>query len=332
MKNNKILSFKLESVVGLLVVLLMAGSILFILFLERFTLYDDIKLLNYRPSTQISRLASLDTMTNYARTIFYINNPQLLSQSLFAKQCPNVDVKQMAVLGCYHGNEGGIYLLSVTDPKLYGLEQVTAAHEMLHGIYSRLSTSARNNLDVMLENYYLHGLTNPRIKQEIALYKKTEPGAVFNEMNSTFGTECPVLPADLNAYYKQFFTNRQVVVSFDERYQGVLSSRQTLITNYDNQLKTLNSQITKLENTVTTEKYNLNKLYINLQQMQTTNSYSYNQQVPGYNQQVYVINNQIRQLQSLINQYNQIVIVRNKVANQLDGLEKQITGNYQVVN
>ncbi len=315
----------------LLLGLLIFGLVVFAIYLYRFTIYDDVKLINYHPSQAISKLATQDTMTSYARTIFYINSPTLLSQSLFAKQCPNSDIKQMVVLGCYHGNEGGIYILSVNDPTLYGIEQVTAAHEMLHGIYDRLSSSAKSNLDAMLENYYLHGLTDPRIKKEIALYQKTEPGAVLNEMNSTFGTECPTLPAALNKYYSQFFTNRQVIVKYEQSYQNALTSRETAVSNYDSQLSSLNNQINSLEATLQIEKYNLNNSLNNLHTLATTNPVSYQQQALLYNQQVNSFNSQIYQLQSLINQYNQIIVARNKVATQLDSLESQISSSLQTV-
>ncbi|HXE10230.1 MAG TPA: hypothetical protein VN554_02280, partial [Verrucomicrobiae bacterium] len=107
--------------------------------LERQNIYDWVKLQGYQAPADIAALAQQDTMTAYGRKIFYVNHPQLDDKSNFAGKCPNNGGEQTIVLGCYRPGESGIFLLNVSDPRLNGVEQVTAAHEMLHGAYERLS-------------------------------------------------------------------------------------------------------------------------------------------------------------------------------------------------
>jgi len=295
------------------------------------TLYDDILLLSYKPPATIATLASEDTMTNYAKTIFYINYPQLINISRFYIYCPNKDPSQSIVLGCYHGDEDGIYLLSVNDPTLYGLEQVTAAHEMLHGVYDRLSSSARNNLDNMLMNFYQHDLKNPIIRAQIAIYKKTEPGYVENEMNSTFGTECKNLPVGLNNYYRQFFTNRLEVVNYNDKYQYQLTSRENTVSSDDNQLSSWSSQINQITNTLNSDKNQLNSLNQTMNALQQAGqTYQYNQLVNQYNSLVNSYNNLLNNsYKPLIKKYNALVVVRNQVSDQLFQLQNTLTNAYQ---
>lgn len=299
-------------------------TIIFTLFNLRFSIYDYFKLVDYKPSNIVLNLANEDTMSNYARQIFYINNPTIQNQYQFSISCPNNDIKQTVVLGCYHGNEGGIYLLKMTDPNLDGVMQVAAAHEMLHGIYDRLTFNQKFQLDQQLTYFYKHVLKNNRVKQEISLYAKTEPGQVLNEMNSTFGTECHKLTPYLERYYKQFFNNRQVVVNYEQNYQNLLLQKEQLINNYDSQLKALNQQITNYENNLITTKQTLNQQLNQINNMSNKTGSSYQLNVTNYNNQVLGYNNQIKTLQEFISQYNQIIIPRNKLASQLNIIEKQI--------
>lgn len=324
-KNNQ--SHKIASLVILVIIL----AVTIFGYFNYYTIYDDILLFGYHPPSAIATLASQDTMTSYAREIFYINYPQLMSLNRFYLYCPNKDPSQSIVLGCYHGDEDGIYLLKVTDPTLYGLEQVTAAHEMLHGIYDRLSSSVRNNLDHMLMNYYLHDLKNPVVKAQIAIYKKTEPGYVENEMNSTFGTECKNLPPSLNNYYRQFFTNRLEVVNYNDKYQYQLTSRENTVSSDDNQLSSWSSQINQITNTLNSDKNQLNSLNQTMNALQQAGqTYRYNQLVNQYNSLVNSYNNLLNNsYKPLIKKYNALVVVRNQVSDQLFQLQNTLTNAYQ---
>jgi uncharacterized protein (DUF3084 family) len=237
------------------------------------------------------------------------------------------------VLGCYRGGQNGIYLLSVSDPRLAGVEQVTAAHEMLHAAYDRLSTKQRTSVDAMLQDYYQHDLSDARIKATIDAYKQTEPNDLVNEMHSIFGTEIASLPAPLETYYKQYFTNRQAVAGFAAQYQAEFTSREDTIKADDAQLATMKTQIQSQEADLKTKHANLDAESQHLQAERSSNNISaYNAGVPGYNADVNSYNAEVDSLQALVSQYNGLVQTRNAVAQETDQLTNEINSQVQTIN
>lgn len=288
---------------------------------------DWLRLRNYTAPAAVASLASQDTMTAKARHLFYVNHPDITTGKAFTDNCPAGGEKTV-VLGCYVGNDNGIYIYAVSDPRLNGVEQVTAAHEMLHAAYHRLSSSERNKVDAMLLDYYQHDLTDQRIKDTIAAYRKSEPHDVVNEMHSVFGTEVPNLPAPLEAYYKQYFTDRSKITAFTASYQSVFTGRQAQVAAYDTQLASLKTQIDTNNTDLERQKASLDAQD---QQMQSYRSNgqiaAYNASVPAYNQAVRSYNAELNDTKNLINQYNDIVNARNAIALEEQALVKELSAN-----
>ena len=263
-------------------------------------------------------------MTPYARHLFYLNKPQLISSvTSFRKDCP--ENEDAIVLGCYHPGEEGIYLYDVKTPDLYGVAQVTAAHEDLHAIYERLSGKERQHVDTLLENYYAHGLTDQRVKDEIGLYKKTEPHSVVNEMHSTFGTEVANLPPALESYYKQYFSDRAAIVAFSNRYEQAFTKRQAEVSQDDKQLASMNRQIDEGQASLQTELKQLNDTQARLKTLLAAGKTTeYNTGVPAYNAQVQSYNVSVTELRAFTGSYNALVRSRNAIAQQLTDLDKAL--------
>ena len=294
---------------------------------NQYWVYDEFKLVTYTPGTSIKQLASEDTMTSYARRMFFTNHPTLQPKYLFASDCPN-GTEQTVVLGCYHGGENGIYLLSVSDPRLYGIEQVTAAHETLHAIYGQLPQAEKNKVDAWLMAFYHHGLNDPVVKAQIAAYRKSEPGQVVNEMHSLFATEVANLPSNLENYYKKYFHDRAQIIKYYSSYENAFTSRQNKITSYDDQLKYINNQINGLDTQLNADQSQLKNMQQTMSGLQASGqSSSYNALVPRYNSLVNSYNNLVGQDKALINQYNQIVKIRNSLALEEQQLVKDITSS-----
>lgn len=304
--------------------LLILVVLLGLVFMRRQQLEDWWKLRNYTPPSAAVQLASDDTMNAYTRHLFYLNKPQLLSTvTQFRQHCP--ENENTIVLGCYHPGQNGIYIYAVQDISLAGIQQVTAAHEVLHAIYARLSDAARTQLDGELQSYYKNGLTDPNVKAEVALYQKTEPNSVFDEMSCTFGTEIAQLPTALNAYYAQFFTNRQKVVGYEEQYESQFTSREQQVAVYDSQLAVMKQQINSAEASLTAEEGALSTQRTQLQQQLSSGQVAtYNTAVAGYNAQVNSYNTSLNDLKQQITSYNQLVSTRNSVAGQLTTLDTAI--------
>lgn len=283
--------------------------------LNRQNLIDWWRLRDYQPPVVVATLASQDTMTDFGRKVFYVNKPELTSKAEFGSVCPTDGGEHTIVLGCYHGGQSGIWLLDVSDPRLDGVEQVTAAHEMLHGAYERLSSNERRRVDGLLRDYYRHGLHDKRILTTIEAYKKSEPEDVVNEMHSIFGTEIAKLPAELEAYYQRYFTDRSKVVAFAAQYQNEFTSRQAAIAAFDAQIKDLRVQIDSAETDLQAKQTEINNQQaVLVEQRNSGNIAAYNAGVPAYNALVDSFNAEVGRIQSLITQHNQLVAERNAVA------------------
>src|SRR5436190_8606187 len=122
------------------------AALVLLAFLNYQKLYDWSRLRSYQPPPTVATLAVQDTMTEEAKHLFYVNHPELVGDvGTFRQNCTVAE--QTIVLGCYQSGETGIYVYDVKDPRLSGVEQVTAAHEMLHGAYERLSAKEKVQVD-----------------------------------------------------------------------------------------------------------------------------------------------------------------------------------------
>lgn len=291
------------------------GAVLSFLVIWNFqAILDWWRLRDYTAPAQVSALADKTTMTPEARKLFYVNHPQILAASSFATYC-QVSAEKTIILGCYQGGDRGIFLYSVTDARLNGVIETTAAHEMLHAAYARLSPSEKTTVDGELESYYKNDLTDERIKQTIEAYRSSEPTELLNEMHSIFATEITTLPAGLESYYKAYFSNRGAVVAMAQRYQSEFTSRRDQTAAYDAQLSSLKTQIDKHQASLKTTREQLDALYAKMQRLrQSGDATAYNALVDGYNAQANAYNALIATTKTEIQNYNDIVEKRNAVA------------------
>jgi hypothetical protein len=317
-----------------LIILLVWLAALGLLFINRQNLFDWWRLHDYKAPAAVAALAHQDTMTDYGRKVFYVNHPRLEAKKDFFDDCPTGnDAEQTIVLGCYHSGQGGIFLQDVTDPRLNGVEQVTAAHEMLHAAYERLSSDERARVNRLLTDYYENDLHDPRILKTIDAYKHTEPNDVVNEMHSVFGTEIANLPKPLEDYYKRYFTNRAKVSAFAARYQKAFSSRKALIDSYDHQRKALKMRIDDLAADLSAKQVSIEAVQRNLENKRRSGDIAgYNRGVVTYNTQVDAYNSELRQLKSLTNEYNAIVARINALATEQNQLVQELSNESQPIN
>lgn len=285
---------------------------------------DWFRLYGYTPSSAVRQLVSVTGMTGKAEHLFYINRPELLDKSQFRQRCPRYD-EQTIVIGCFLSGQRGIYVLSVEDERLEGVEEVTAAHEMLHAAYERLDRGERATIDKLLQQYADNGLQNERIVEALEGYRKSEPGQELNEMHSMFGTEIASLPAELEEYYAQYFTSRQTVVKAAERYQAAFTSRQTSIKQYDEQLESLsvqiktNTQSLERQGAIIDQERNLLDAH-----RQSGNIDAYNAGVEPFNAKVNAYNGLLATTREMIERYNKLVSERNAIAAQTVELQQAI--------
>lgn len=213
-----------------------------LVFMYRQQLYDEYMERTYQPTSAISEVTTRAKLSNKGTFLFYASRPQLLERDAFNGACRSAANEQSAVLGCYLANR--IYLFHIDNQQLDGVEEVTAAHEMLHAAYQRLSTSERNRVNALLETQAKNlGADQQRIDALMAEYDKAEPGERLNELHSILGSEVGNLSPELEAYYSQYFTNRSDLVTLAASYQSVFDGLKT-------KQETLVSQINSLADSI----------------------------------------------------------------------------------
>lgn len=290
--------------VGVLVALLVA-------FGQRQAIYDWWRLRGYEPPARIVALADATTMTDYGRKLFYVNRPQLDDEAAFNEHCQATE--QSIILGCYISRTG-IYLFDVEDPRLDGVEEVTAAHEMLHAAYERLDGEEKARVNSLLERAFAE-IMDERIVKTMEAYRKRDPTIVSNELHSILATEVRDLTPELEEYYKQYFTDRLKVVFFSEQYEQAFTERKNQVARYDTQLAALKQQIEAAENdlsarsgAISAERARLDAL------LAADQTEQYNAAVPGFNAQIRQYNALIASTRQLIDRFNEIVAARNAIA------------------
>jgi Skp family chaperone for outer membrane proteins len=286
---------------------------------------DWLRLRNYSPPANIAALAKADTMTEKARRDFYVTHPQLISgNSAFRQACPGFE--QTIVLGCYHsGYNSSIYIYNVSDKRLDGVVEVTAAHEMLHSAYDRLSSGDKQHINNLLNDFYSNGLRDQRVLDTIDSYKKTEPNDVMNEMHSIFGTEIKSLPRELENYYSRYFSKRAAVADFADNYASEFSNRSDKIKEYERELAALKTTIDNQEVKLDSQLAQIQAERRRMDQLRASGQTSeYNSAVPGFNALVNDYNSGIGELKDDISRYNQLVAAHNTLAEELSGLYKSL--------
>jgi len=263
---------------------------------------------DYVPGQIIVTIADKTAMTDEARRIFYIYDPRVENSEVFNTHCTIREVS--IVLGCYNGSK--IYMFNVTDPQLSGVLEVTAAHEMLHAAYDRLSTDERERVDRLTQKQF-QKLTDERIITTVKAYRARDPSIVPNELHSILATEVPNLDPELEQYYGRYFLDRSKVVSLSESYEQVFSDIKARVERLDADLTLLKAQIDGLENDlglrairITNEKKTLDQLY------DQDRREEYNARVPIYNNSVESYNQDLASYRTLISEYNDKVAIRNQ--------------------
>jgi len=324
-KSSKLL---LKIVLLLLLPLSVAGGVIFVVSNYYYDITDQINLLNYKAPTNIARLADDASLTDKARKIFYVHRPELNGKTVFNQNCPIPELT--FVLGCYTGDN--IYLLDIQKPELEPAEPVTAAHEMLHAAYVRLSDSERQRVDGLLREQF-ESTKDQRLIDLVAKYEAHDPESVPTELHSIIGTEVAKLNPQLEEYYTQYFVDRSKVIADFQGYEKVFSSLETKIDSLQASLKTTKSKIAKLESTIEEQLEDIDSINTKLKNLEAKGDVSaYNELVPDQNQLVNSYNTNIRSYRSLIKSYNSKVGEVNKIAVRHNDLLNSVNSKYQEID
>lgn len=270
-------------------------------------------------------------LTNNSNFVYRASVPQVYDSTQFNQACRSAGQEHSIVLGCY--TKQRIFIFNVTDERLNGVQQVTAAHELLHAEYDRMPSKEKARINQLLRTT-AESITDERFKSTLAEYKRTEPDQIDNELHSIIGTEIAVIPSELEAHYRQYFTDRQAIVRYAESYAGTFNELSDQIKQYDSQLADLKGTKDSLEMTLNSQQNQIESERQRLNQLRSSGDVdSYNSAVPAYNELVRQYNNNIQEVRSIISQYNTLVAERNELATTQNDLSRQLdSSSYQTIN
>ncbi len=212
-----------SSIVSLIILAIFAAAA-GTLFLNRQWVIDQISVWQFKPSTEVRSLASGVSLSSNGTFIYYASQPSIESTQRFNDLCGRTE-QSTAILGCYNGDR--IYVYDVTNPRLSGIKEVTAAHEMLHAAYKRLSDSDKKRVNELLDTEYNKLKDDQKFADRIAFYARTEPGERENELHSIIGTEVDIVSPELETYYQRYFTDRHKVFARYAAYSAVFKEIET---------------------------------------------------------------------------------------------------------
>ena len=205
---------------------------------------DKFRAANYNASPEISAMVEKSGMNSRGEFYFYAGEPSLDSAEQFNINCAELLNEESNVLGCY---DGKIYLFDVTDERIKGVKNVSAAHEMLHVAYDRLGILDKIYVDGLIEQE-LARTNDSNILGLVELYANLEPGQEINELHSIFGTESADLSAELEEYYTRYFGDRSKVVTENKSYTAVFEELEAQAEETQAKMLNLESEINTLQN------------------------------------------------------------------------------------
>ncbi len=207
--------------------------------LNRQFVLDQASVWSFTPSAEVEAIDKRVGFTDKGTFIFYATQPAIASQANFNKECPRQETGS-PILGCYTGGDR-IYVYDITNEQLTGMEEVTAAHEMLHAAWFRTSGDEKEKLTTELKTAY-GKINDPSLKERMDYYERTEPGEFVNELHSILGTEVASLGEPLESYYSKYF-DRSAVLKLHDQYSGVYKQLYTRADELYAQMDTLSASI-----------------------------------------------------------------------------------------
>ncbi len=232
---------------------LIAASLLLVA--NRQYIVDQITVWEYQPTSEIASLVERASLNDTGKFLFYASQPKLDGTQDFNAECERTETVT-SILGCYNDNR--IYIYDVTDTRLDGIREVTAAHETLHAAYYRFSDAEKDKVNLLIETEYKKLKIDKKFAELMAFYDRTEPGQRDNELFSIIATQVTDIDSQLESYYNRFFYDRQTVVALYEKYSSVFRELEAKADALATQINALASSISERSSQYNTDAKILN--------------------------------------------------------------------------
>lgn len=282
----------------------------------------------YTPSTEIEAIVDVLELTPNAERTFYASQPALHNANSFNRECPRRD-EVSPILGCYSSRQ--IHLYAIDSDDLSGIVEVTAAHELLHAEWDRMSMRERDRIGELLEAHY-EATDETQLDERMAYYAEHQPGTETNELHSILGTEKHGLSPELEEHYAQYFEDRSKIVSLYNNYSETFERLEQHVQALDQRITALQSEVTAANAAYEAAVSQLNSDIAELESWFTNLDRTNVQEVNQYNNSVYAINARSAQLEAdrqrinaqvdeyntLVNEYNETALQAGDLYNQID--------------
>lgn len=175
------------------------------------TIKDIIVGLSYHPTSEMTEIRDSLGLTAKGARIFNATLPELKEKEEFNQICRDIESAN-AILGCYRGDR--VYVYNISSDELVGVREATAAHELLHAVYHRMSADEKREIrDALISVYQKNQET---LGEEIDIY---EDDKKEEELYVRAGTEIAELPEILERHYGAIFENQDLIAEY---YQGYI--------------------------------------------------------------------------------------------------------------
>ncbi len=293
---------------------------------------DQLRVWQFQPSDEIVALATNSGMSARGRFQFYATRPKLESSAEFNNKCRRAEAAS-PILGCYKQGEDIIHIYDVTDEKLDGVKEVTAAHEMLHAAWERLSATEKARLGGLLDIAY-DKVKDDQLAKRMAYYDRTQPGSRHNELHSILGTEYADLGDELEKHYAKYFTSRTKVVSLHKKYNQVFEALESQSEQLNNKLSTQKTVIQQRKSAYDSAIVNLNNRIADFNQRAQQGDFNSQQQFYQERSTLQAEGQRLKTereaIIALIEAYNQDVEKLNSLGKQAERLNQSLDSHRAV--
>ena len=316
-----------KSIVTILVVGLITALGLGFYF-NRQIIFDTISANTYTPDSEITNIESKIRLTNNGKTVFHASRPSLESREDFNQHCDSHD-SEISVLGCYTG--GKIYLYNIKSDELNGVVESTAAHELLHAEWERMSPTEKSDISTAINNVYNDPRFHDLLAEDLATY---DEGERLEELHSRIGTEIADLPSELENHYAKYFENQDLVVDFYNSYITPFRELSDELDSLSVDLERLDHEIEEKTNDYRQRSEQLSNRIDEFNNCANTTG-CFTSEATFYARRNELVAEQsnlntiYENINSLVNQYNNLVAEYNENVLRGENLEKVINSNKQ---
>jgi len=196
-------------------------------------------------SVSIRDIADNSGFNLQGKSLFYQTSPELVTADAINNKCPNSN-QAVIEFGCYIPKENKIYILEVADSAYKEIQYATAAHEMLHVAWRKLSSSERSEVNSLMRKIYDDkiNINYQELHDKLAPYG-ADNMVINDELHSFIGSETPSagIGTELEEYYNKYFDNRSVSVYAQQEFDKAISNKISQLQAQRASLDKLNDEI-----------------------------------------------------------------------------------------